>query len=76
MGLSYYGWVFRRSLPLTMAFFAFAVLGWRVVVGPHAYLHCAANAVPVWAMLFVMHASRYKVKQTYYRDVLGRTEDH
>jgi len=63
-------------MPLTIAFLALALLGWSIVVGEHAWLHFVVNAVPVWAMLFVAHASRYKVKQTYYRDVLGRNDDH
>ena len=75
MGLFYYGWVFRRALGWTLGFFGVALLGWWRVMGTHAYLHFMVDAVPVWAMLFVAYASRYRIKQTYYLDVLGRDED-
>ncbi len=75
MGWPYYKWVFRRTWGLSLGFFSVTLLGWWCVMGAHAYLHFSANALPIWAMLFVAYASRYPVKQTYYRDVLGREDD-
>jgi len=75
MGLPYYWWVFRRGCALTSSFFVLALIGWVALIGNRAYLHFLANALPIWAMLFVAYAARYKIKQTYYRDVLRRAGD-
>lgn len=72
MGIGYYWWVFRRTLMQTVMFFSVMLIGWLVIVGHRSYMHFLVDIGVLWAMLFVAHASRYKVKDRYYRDVAYR----